>query len=173
MNPLFLSHLVADFLLQPDWLVALKQKKVSGVMIHSGIHAAVLTLFLMERLAEALPVLIIITISHGLIDFAKISYQKRNASSVATFLIDQIAHFTVLILAAMIAPIHTIFWNAEEGAIVWFVLFTLSLGIGVWNIVHAKKPGALVSLRGAEPIPVLIVAAVFIVALIGAKGLAS
>jgi len=149
MHPLFLAHLVADFLLQPNWLVQWKEKHVFGVIVHAAAHAAVMVLFLLPFRPEVFVMILIIALLHGLIDQAKITYQKKHRSEVAslrlglfekTLALDQFAHLLVLIVAVFVmrSPIHS-WWASEAGRGVAVLLFFFSFAFALAHLFKLKK----------------------------------
>lgn len=97
---MILSHLVADFLLQPRKLVEYKEKSFAGVFIHAGIHGILMTLILFPYWAYA-PVwyaIVIISFLHAVIDQGKISVQLKTDEYLFPFLLDQLMHFVVILV---------------------------------------------------------------------------
>ena len=90
------SHVIADFFLQFDWLCQGKRKEgIRGIAfqaIHALIHAACAYLLVGNWGGWIIPVVIFIT--HFIIDITKVKWFP--ASTIA-FLIDQLAHVTVII----------------------------------------------------------------------------
>lgn len=94
---LFIGHIVADFLLQPRFMVDEKGKKVwkSGALyIHSCVYAAVVFLAssAWNQFLWLLPALFV---SHFLID----GWKTSRGNKTSRFIGDQLAHLAVLILA--------------------------------------------------------------------------
>lgn len=166
MNPLFTAHLVADFLLQPTWLVDLKNKRAAGVILHSAIHAAVLTLLVWPNRLNFWIYLLAIGISHGVIDYVKIQYGKRHPEFGIPFILDQAAHLVILIVMSFFVPFHPL-WHTETGRGILLLLMFFSLGFAFWNLSNRKRfalknPAAL-SVRW------LLVGAIFIAYFIPSK----
>jgi len=99
---LLISHLIADFYLQPkSWVrdkLRLKwrsQKLLAHAIIHGLIATFVLILMTSDLISSLLSALLI-TLSHWLIDLIKI----KLGSQLRYFLLDQSAHFIMLILIA-------------------------------------------------------------------------
>jgi hypothetical protein len=100
-----LAHLVADFALQPLWLVR-RKRRWDGLLLHVAIVlAAMLTLALIEPAAAPLwPTMLAIAAAHLAADRWKV----RHADGLlrppfATFLLDQAIHVGVLALALSLA----------------------------------------------------------------------
>jgi hypothetical protein len=90
---LLLAHLIADFPLQTNRIFAMKLKSSRGIAIHVLIHMAVTALLIKEPLAH-LPLLIILAVTHFLIDWLKLRYPTQR--QVPGFLCDQVLHLIVL-----------------------------------------------------------------------------
>jgi hypothetical protein len=98
---LLLAHLVADFILQPHWLVIRKQRW-DGLLIHGGIVlVCMLALPLIDRAALARwPTMLGITAVHIAADRWKVRYGHRiPGPPIVPFLLDQAIHMTTLIVA--------------------------------------------------------------------------
>ena len=91
---LIAAHAIADFGLQPEWLVR-KKKKVGYLLLHALIHAALTYVMLQAWILWQVPLFILVM--HTLIDFVKV---KWNRDMAAAFAGDQIAHALSLIGAA-------------------------------------------------------------------------
>lgn len=137
MNPLFISHLVADFLLQPTWLVGLKEKHAGGTILHSLIHAAILGILIIPQTFFTIATILVIALTHGIIDRIKIGLPKK--SFELAFALDQVAHAAILILAIKWLPFNRIFWNSESGILLLSLLIFFSFGVGLWNLMHIKN----------------------------------
>lgn len=137
--------MVADFWLQPtSWVRHKKSKgwKSGKLLIHSLIGAILPVLFTLRiELWWFVP---IIFVSHFLIDAIKLRFKD----SVATFLVDQILHISVLLVLAFFLTEAT---TSEEYATFWvyavgFILVTNPLGIltGMFlkTVTEAKSPSA-------------------------------
>ncbi|OBT12081.1 hypothetical protein A9264_02780 [Vibrio sp. UCD-FRSSP16_10] len=102
---LFLTilHVVIDFYLQPkSWIQDKHDKKERSIKlyIHSSIHALVSSipiLFITTNWYTIICMLIIIGVSHYLIDLVKTYLGKK----LRYFLLDQILHITVLVAVAL------------------------------------------------------------------------
>lgn len=94
---ILLAHLIGDFLLQPKSWVKEKEKKKSGSLklyAHILIHA-VLTLIALGF--GQWKMVLVIAVSHGLIDAAKLHFQKEK-NKIVWFILDQFLHLTVILL---------------------------------------------------------------------------
>jgi Protein of unknown function (DUF3307) len=104
---LLLAHLLGDFLLQStSWVIHKENNKLKSIYLyfHIAIHG-----FLAWILVGALDfgwLALVLAISHGLIDFLKLSFQKP-VTKRNWFIIDQILHLVI------IASIVTIYENLK------------------------------------------------------------
>jgi hypothetical protein len=93
-----LAHLVADFVLQPYWLVQ-RKRRWDGLLIHGGIVlACMLLLPLADGVAAALwPTMLGITAVHIAADWWKVRYGDQiPGPPIGPFLLDQLIHVTIL-----------------------------------------------------------------------------
>ncbi len=129
MNPLYTAHLIADFLLQPTWLVKLKQRRRYGVVIHALIHFFVMALLTLAWSIAGVLGLIIIAVAHAVIDYIKIALEKRGLKYIPGFLIDQSTHLLVLVTVSSFIKNDIIAWGGEagKGSLVLFTLFSFSI----------------------------------------------
>ena len=100
-----LSHLIGDFVLQPSKLVKWKMHSIWGVGVHVLIHLIVsfvifMPFFLNGHFDLIYPI-IGVNLLHFFIDHAKISYDLKHDSKVRPFIIDQILHVMVIMIAVM------------------------------------------------------------------------
>lgn len=99
---LLLAHFIGDFYLQPKrWVKHKEQNKLKSpkLYFHIGIHVLVTLLILWDR--SLWPVVIIIGISHFIIDAAKLVFQKESTKR-PWFFIDQLLHIIVIGLCYII-----------------------------------------------------------------------
>jgi hypothetical protein len=95
-----LAHLVADFVLQPLWLVE-RKKRFDGLTIHCGIVLACMGLLpLIDPAAQALwPAMLAITAVHFAADWWKVNHGSCiPGPPIIPFLADQVIHITTLIV---------------------------------------------------------------------------
>ncbi|MEO9893419.1 DUF3307 domain-containing protein [Aurantibacter sp.] len=94
---LFLAHLIADFLLQPNrWVIHKEANKVASkyLYFHVLLHF-VITMLLLWDLA-AWQMVLIITISHYIIDLVKLYANPFFKLKSVPFFIDQLLHILIL-----------------------------------------------------------------------------
>ena len=97
---LILAHLIGDFFLQPSsWVQEKEQNKLKSptLYLHVLIHVAILFLILWDL--SKWPLVLIIGISHLIIDALKLIIQKKKTKRLFFFL-DQLLHLLVLIADA-------------------------------------------------------------------------
>lgn len=108
---LILSHLIADFTLQTDYINRLKRRSKYGVIIHILIHFIVSSLILMPYLdnnwfdsgffrIKGFSVIIILTFFHLMVDKVRIYIIDKNIypDNTLNFIIDQLFHFYFIFL---------------------------------------------------------------------------
>ncbi len=95
---LYLAHLVADFLLQPDW-IARRKTEIRSLSAHAAIHlvcaTAAVNLGLDRRVAVAI---VTVALIHTLLDYAK---ARLSGDGWIAFTADQAAHLLVVALASI------------------------------------------------------------------------
>ena len=93
---LFFAHILSDFILQCDKMCEGRQSKTKQkyvyLLLHSSIHALTAYLFVADWENWIIP--LVIFMSHMLIDYIKVAYMKKNATS---FIIDQLIHIAVIV----------------------------------------------------------------------------
>lgn len=93
---LLIAHILSDFFFQNDKICDGKQdkskKKYIYQLLHSVIHASVAYLFVADWDNWIVP--LVIFTSHILMDYIKIEYMKKDATS---FFVDQLVHIVVII----------------------------------------------------------------------------
>ncbi|WP_194778114.1 DUF3307 domain-containing protein [Pararhodonellum marinum] len=96
---LLLAHLIGDFLLQPKpWLIDKeKNKLVSPILyVHLLLHGGLVLLLFWDL--KLWPLALALTVAHGLIDVAKLYFQRPSNRS-KWFLADQALHILTILLA--------------------------------------------------------------------------
>jgi hypothetical protein len=96
---LFAAHLIADFVLQWDWMVRNKRKSIV-LAGHVAIVGLATALLLGARSGQAALAVLIIVLTHLLID----RWKLRRGDTTATFLADQVAHVVVIAVVALCLP---------------------------------------------------------------------
>lgn len=108
-----LAHLVADFILQPLWLVQ-RKKRWDGLLIHGGL---VLLCMALLPLAEPgtlklWPAMLGITIVHIAADWWKVRHgHKVPGPPIVPFMLDQVIHVTTLIVALSLSLSPELVWS--------------------------------------------------------------
>ncbi len=103
-----LAHLVADFILQPYWIVQ-RKRRFDGLALHCGIVLACMALLpLLDPDARTLwPAMLIITAIHFVADWWKVNHgQTIPGPPIVPFMLDQVIHVVTLItvLSLSVAP---------------------------------------------------------------------
>lgn len=99
---LFLAHIIGDFFLQPQkWVLDKEQKKLKSpkLYLHIAIHTIILLLLLWDL--SLWRIVLIITVSHFIIDAIKLLIQKKKTKRLL-FFIDQLLHIIVLVICYVI-----------------------------------------------------------------------
>lgn len=150
---LLLSHLLGDFIFQPEALVLWKQKSWKGILAHVGIHLlmnAIFFLFFLQDL-RVLGLLTGIVFLHFWIDYGKIFLEKKSKLFAALFFLDQFFHIAVLGLATFLMqqismPLLTS-WNHVPAYKTLFLSFfilaifsTACIEIGKFQFLRRKNP---------------------------------
>ena len=95
---LLLAHFIGDFFLQPEkWVKEKEQKKLKSkeLYLHVLIHIILTSIFLWD--ASLWPIILIIGITHFIIDATKLTIQKEETKRLL-FFIDQLLHISVIII---------------------------------------------------------------------------
>lgn len=139
MHPLFVAHLIGDFLVQPTVLVRWKERSVLGIAVHAGTHGLVMALFLMPTQVTTWLIIGAITLAHGIIDQTKVSHQRHSKGFETGFLIDQIAHFVCIAIAVRLGVNAPEFWQSQEGTLVASVLLFLTFGCSIYYLTRLQR----------------------------------
>ncbi|WP_203255734.1 DUF3307 domain-containing protein [Hyunsoonleella ulvae] len=94
---LLLAHLIGDFFLQPEKWVKEKEKKKlksSKLYFHVLIHIAATAILLLD--VSLWPIIVIIGMSHFIIDALKLTFQKKKTKRIL-FFVDQLLHLLVIL----------------------------------------------------------------------------
>lgn len=135
---LLVAHLVGDFALQTDRMVAAKRRYgARGVLPHAGVIGLLSFLAVLPRLRRSWWAVATIVMAHLLIDSAKVSIDRRVRAhwlSVALFLLDQVLHGAVLfgVTAVDSQPSDPPLWNVARSrwqTTLWFLVATFVSGI--------------------------------------------
>lgn len=107
-----LAHLVADFMLQPYWLVA-RKRYWYGLAIHCGVVLACMgALVLLDPAAALWPAMLAITAVHFAADWWKVNYGYLiPGPPIVPFLVDQVIHLATLAAALSLALPQAQVWS--------------------------------------------------------------
>lgn len=129
---LLLAHLLGDFVFQPgSWVIAKENKKLRAwqLYVHVMIHG-VLMMLLVGDVRFLFPAAII-ALSHGLIDGAKLLFQKES-NKRAWFITDQFLHLLVLLVVwFVIVDPSLVFQFSTENLIVITALVFITTPVSV------------------------------------------
>lgn len=100
---LIIGHLIADFYLQSSKMAEDKRKKITILLVHSIIYSCIFAIidFVFLQPITAVWTTIIIAGMHFVIDFTRTKIDRKCKSSKslnASFFIDQILHFAVILV---------------------------------------------------------------------------
>lgn len=101
ITTLLLAHLVADFPLQTNSIVKMKNNGFKGLGLHVLIHVLVLALLIKNPL-HYWPMLLILATAHFITDWAKVHMHHK--LQTPGFIADQIIHILTLVILASIMP---------------------------------------------------------------------
>jgi protein-S-isoprenylcysteine O-methyltransferase Ste14 len=122
-----LAHILGDFVFQSEkWVKDKEEKKVKSTKLyfHIAIHGLLLLIFLQFNLEEYWLGFMLIIVSHYIIDISKLYLQKKKTKR-NWFLVDQVLHLLVLVIAT---AIYTRF-NFSIDAILTNQILLLSIAI--------------------------------------------
>ncbi|RRR78032.1 MAG: DUF3307 domain-containing protein [Candidatus Viridilinea halotolerans] len=120
-----LAHLVADFALQPLWLV-LRKRHWYGLAIHVAlVMICMLALGLVEPAARALwPAMLAISAIHYGADWWKVRYgDKLFGLPWVPYALDQIIHVTTLVVVLSCAVPMAQLWSPDAVAFGWVAIY--------------------------------------------------
>ncbi len=125
---LLIAHSIGDFVLQPSHWVKSKQKKKHSskyLYFHVIIHALLLALLLKFDWSYWLLILVI-TLSHFIIDLVKLNIDKGKFSGLL-FALDQVAHLLVIMFAVHIYEPYQIDFHliySQQSLLIIFALLS-------------------------------------------------
>jgi len=131
---LLLAHLLGDFLLQPtSWVLDKENKKHKSkyLYVHTLLHG-ILAWLIVGEIAFGWFALAL-AVSHGLIDFLKLEFQKKKTKR-NWFVIDQMLHLITIVLIA----------SLYDNLIVDFTLFNNRFWILITGILFLTKPTSII-----------------------------
>src|SRR5947207_2466699 len=74
---LCLAHLIADFVLQPNW-IARNKRQISRLALHSLIHFVTALVLINTALTKyLLAILLVLTVAHAVSDYIKARFTQR------------------------------------------------------------------------------------------------
>ena len=123
---LLASHLLSDYPLQPNWLVA-RKNHWSGLLIHGMIVGVTMVMLLLPLLPEIWPALIVISGVHTIQDWLKVRVGNwLPGAPLVPYLVDQGAHILLLLICAqfptlrmLIPPLPQIIYGLITIVVLW------------------------------------------------------
>ena len=112
---MLLAHLVGDYVLQWDALAQWKSRELRGVIAHSVVLFAVTALFAAPFAADWWRGVLLISVSHFLVDAAQF-YIRPPIPPLLRFLLDQFLHF-FFILVALLAGGYLVWGHIWDGIV--------------------------------------------------------
>src|SRR5881392_662075 len=93
---LLIAHCITDFLLQPDYWIAEKRRKIwaSKYLLYHGLLTGIVGWLLVPQL-NIWWVILTIIITHTILDGCKLSLEKKYGSRLSFFLVDQLLHVVI------------------------------------------------------------------------------
>ena len=131
-----LAHLVADFILQPFWLVVRKQRW-SGLLIHGGVVlACMLLLPLIDPATLGLwPAMLGITAIHVCADRWKVRHADHILRPpIVPFFIDQIIHIATLVLVLSFVLPRARVWSLAYSPAAHVVSYANVYVVAAWAV---------------------------------------
>src|SRR6266498_1788908 len=114
---LYLSHLIADFLLQPNW-IAKDKTRVTRLSLHSAIHLATTLVVINSALSKRIILAsFILALSHAICDYIKAKFTRDEWLAFTT---DQAVHLSIIIILSI--------WLSAEGWKNAGVIFHMIIG---------------------------------------------
>lgn len=138
---LLLAHFLGDFVFQPkSWVDDKEQKKGKSPKLYLHILIHICLMILLTLSMDLVITILAIGILHYIIDLCKLSIQNEK-NRIKTFLVDQIAHISVIVLAVnyIYQPIKLGIW------ISWNELLLITLTLIILTTVLSKTIKVLVS----------------------------
>ena len=141
---LLLSHLLGDFIWQPNsWVIDKEAKKHKSIYLyfHILLHGILAAIVVWE--VQFIPYAVLIAVTHGIIDLIKLNFQK-NTTKRTWFIVDQILHLLVLTGIVFLYENKTIymFWvdNRFWILITGFLFITKPISILIKTIISIWNP---------------------------------
>ena len=141
---LFLAHIIADFILQPNaWVTHKEQQKGKSIFLvwHILIHFVLYALFIFKL--DFLIYAAIIALLHGIIDFVKLKFQKKKTKR-NWFIIDQFIHLALLFCVVFFytnLPLNVFKLNQTAWVLITaFIFLTQPTSIIIKNIISVWTP---------------------------------
>ncbi len=134
LTKLLLSHLLTDFILQPNkWIESRKQKKFRSpyLYVHGLLTAVVALLFIGINYWY---VAVIILVTHVLID----GWKSHRPEGIKYFLIDQALH-----IAVIVACWYFVFFNTTDLRTAWLAVNKKDVWIVLTSFIFLSRPAGI------------------------------
>jgi hypothetical protein len=148
---LLFAHLIADFVLQNNWLVR-RKLRWDGLFLHAGLVFLAMAIVAWDEIGLWGPWLICLAILHAVTDWTKLCLERRcRLLPIIPFLGDQVVHigavfFVVLLHSTLKGQPLLLSQLFTEGALSWWIAdlyisctFAASIALPIW-----MSPGSLV-----------------------------
>jgi hypothetical protein len=109
------AHLIADFMLQPDWLQQRKER-FRAILLHAG-FVAVLGYLLLQQWSAWIPLLLIF-IFHAVIDGVKL----QCSDTARSFCVDQLFHFLSILFVVWVCLTSGWLAGFSGNGLAWIIL---------------------------------------------------
>lgn len=96
---LFFAHMLADYVLQTNWLVMRKVRRLDGLLLHGAIVYIVSLLVLPNHLDQLFIPLTLAALWHTFQDWIKVYTGPRiKVPGIYSYMIDQFAHYALILI---------------------------------------------------------------------------
>lgn len=126
LTKLFLAHILGDFFLQPlSWVIDKETKKLKSLKFYFHILVHVVLLFLILWDISKWLMILIISLSHFIIDVIKLYAQKGEKSKRYWFFIDQLLHVIAIVATYLVLTDNSFTLNMVASKTVLLLLTCL------------------------------------------------
>ncbi|MBE2199264.1 MAG: DUF3307 domain-containing protein [Anaerolinea sp.] len=140
VGAMFLAHLVGDYILQWDSLASWKSRALTGVLAHGSVVFIVTWLFSLLYDADWWQGVLFIGVAHILIDASQL-YVKPPIPPLMRFLLDQLAHFIVIVVAlvgggflSLTTLLQDLLYTLQSERVVYYLIGYAFITMPAWII---------------------------------------
>jgi len=139
---LVLAHIIGDFFLQPkQWVNDKEKKKLKSPKLYLHIAVHVIGLFVILWDLSLWPIVLVIGLSHFIIDATKLLIQKKKTKRLLFFL-DQLLHLIIIFVCYSVFSdthfhIHQIL-NEDSLLLITFLLFLSTPASIIMRVIFSK-----------------------------------